>query len=343
MKTQLTIAVVVLTLFWGCLLDQQLVKESSAQPADRGKENHARFSDTPAGPYYDYLEAEIHRRRGDTEQAIQWMKQAIEKDPDSAFLKKELVTLYIQQKDNQHALQVVETLIKENPKDVEALILYARLKQTMKKMDDAKRAYEKVISLDPEQENTYLVLGRIYMDEKEYDKAFSVYRRLVEVFPYSYIGHFFLGKIHTERKEYDAAEKAFRTTLDLQPDLEEPRNELIEIYKIKGLTQKVVETYADILQENPDDVGVRLEFGYFQHTLGNVEAAEALLKPLGAESSGDPKIIQKLIQLYLNPKNYSESLTILNYMLAGSPESSDLNYLAGVASNGLEDDDKEFP
>lgn len=340
MKIGLTILMVLLTLAVGCPLDQQLAKDTSHPSTPQGKEKETGSVDDPDGAYYYYLESQIQGRQGHMDTAVQFLKEAIERDPDSRFLKKELSNLYIQKKDNQRALQIVEALLTEDPNDVASLILYGRLKQTMKKMKDATSAFEKVITLDPDQEDIYLILGRIYMDEKDNERAFSVYQRLVERFPHSYIGHFFLGKIYAERKVYDAAEKAFKRTLELQPDLEEPRNELIKIYKSKGLRQKVVQTYEDILQENPGDVGARLEFGYFQHQLGNFEDAEAMLKPLGAESTGDPKIIQKMIQLYLNPKKYQESLTVLNYMLSGAPESSDLNYLAGVAHSGLEEDDQ---
>ncbi len=343
MKTQLTLLLFVLTSFVGCPLDQQLVKHSSPQQMAHGKERQGTSDNKPAGAYYYYLEAQIQQRMGDADKAVQMMKQAVEKDPDSRFLKKELSRLYIQQKDNQNALQIVEALLKEDPNEVETLTLYGRLMQTMKKMDDAKSAYEKVISIDPNQENIYLILGRIYMDEKDFENAFSVYQRLVKQFPHSYIGHFFLGKIYIERKDYTAAEQAFKRTLELQPDLEEPRSELIEIYKSRGLNQKVVEMYQEILLDHPDDVGARLEFGYFQHKLGHFEDAEAILMPLGSESVDDPKIIQKVIQLYLNPKKYEESLVILNYMLSGAPESSDLNYLVGVTYSGLEKDNQALP
>jgi len=115
---------------------------------------------------------------------------------------------------------------------------------------------------------------------------------------------------------------------------------LIRIYKARGEEQKVIDIYLDLLDKDPEDIGAKLELGYYYLKHGDPEAGRALLQSLGEESLDDEKIVQKLIQDYLTPKRYDAALAILGCMLEGAPESSELNYLAGVAYSGREEDKK---
>ena len=81
--------------------------------------------------------------------------------------------------------------------------------------------------MDPKQKNIYLLLGGLYMQEEKLNRALKIYNQLVQNFPESYVGHFFIGKILCA-KTICGAEKEFKKTLEINPDLEEPRYELIE-------------------------------------------------------------------------------------------------------------------
>jgi len=94
MKTRLTILLFILTPLFGCPVNQQIVQN---------KEIQVTGSPETAGSYYYFIEAQIQRRRGNVDKSIQFINQAIEMDPDSSFLKKELAKLYVQQKNNPRA------------------------------------------------------------------------------------------------------------------------------------------------------------------------------------------------------------------------------------------------
>ncbi len=333
----LTIMAMVMFLIIGCVVKQQTGKGVRTQTRIKPEPKH--ISDYE-GAYYHFLEAQLERKKGNLETASEHIHKALQQDSASSYLLKELCMIYFQQKKNREALEVVENLLKKDPEDIEALILQGRIRQELKQFHEAKQTYEKVIAKDPKRENIYLLLGRLYMQDKEDDPAYRVYKNLVELFPGSYTGHFFMGKILVRKGKLDEAEQEFKQTLKLQPDLEEPRSELIQLYKKRGLDQKVVETYNEILDNNPDNTGASLELGLYYHESGKVKDSEAILMPLGSRSLTDSSVIQKFVQLYLNPKRYKDALTVLNYMLKGAPDSSDLNYFAGVAYGGLEQDDE---
>ncbi len=291
--------------------------------------------------YYYFTEAQLALKKGQVDHAIQLLQKATEIDPGSVFLYQELASLYLSQKKTTEALLALEKGLAMNPDHVEALILYGNINHTLKQLDKAKQAYKRAIELAPQkEERVYLLLGGILMEEGELDDAFDLYQQLVELFPASFAGHFFLGKIHAEQGRSDEAEAAFTRALELEPDLEEGRFELLKIYQAEGDNEKVRTLYLELLDNNPNNTHAAMELGLFYQNNGFMEEGEILLKDLGLRSEQDPEIIRKIVQLYIDPKQYDDAIVILEGMLKGMPGNSDLQYLAGVSYDGKGDDDK---
>jgi tetratricopeptide (TPR) repeat protein len=287
--------------------------------------------------YYYFTASRIQFKQGQLDRAIILLQKAIQVDPDTVFLQLELAMLLISQKDQEGALRVVEGILAKDPGDVEALMLLGRIYQSLERLDDAKKAYERVILADPKQENTYVLLGKIYGDSGELDKALRVYERLIDHFPESYLGHFFIGKIFVEQGKIQAAEEKFKRTIQLAPGLEEPQFELLKLYDQQGREDKKLAVYADVLAEDPQNVEILMELALFYAKGGKQEESTVTLKDLGRRSLTDPTIIPKIAQKYLEKENYDAAIIILESMMQGGAQSSDLNYLIGLAKDGKGD------
>ena len=284
--------------------------------------------------YYYFTEAQIQRRMGNLDKAVVLLKKAIEMDPDSLYLKRELATVYLQNKEGENAIGVLEDILKEHPNDVKSLILYGGIQQVRKNTAEAINAYEKVIALDPKQEKVYSLLGGMYLDAGKLDEAKRVFDQLIDHFPASHSGHFFLGKIYAEQGKAAEAEKEFRRTLELVPDLLEPRFELLKLYNNQNKNEKVVQIYRDILERNPGNVRAAMELGYYHYTHGRTAEAEEIFKKLGQRSISEFEVIIKTIQLYIDKKKYDEGIVILQGMQKAVPESPDIHHILGVAFYG---------
>ena len=222
-----TLSVVVIFSFLGCATSQstQHKKETTASLLSQAPTSHT------DNAFYLYTESLFRRKGGDLDGALQLLKQAIIKDPDSMYLKRELVQLYWQLKDTKNAMIVIEELISQAPEDVDNLILYARINHMIKKLDIAKSAYEKVLSLAPEHKGIYLILGGIYSDEGKLDFALQIYHKLIKEFPDYFAGYFVLGQTYAMRGNFYKAEASFLKALELEPKLDDARYELINLYK----------------------------------------------------------------------------------------------------------------
>ncbi len=301
--------------------------------------------------YYYFVKYQLLKKKGDIEGAISNLRKAIQADPKSLHLKKELALIYVSQKNIEGGLKVIEQILKEDPENIEALIFKGSIKQKQEFYQEAKDTFEKVLSIDPKQENIYHILGGIYAEEKKIEKALALYNKMVQNLPDSYVGHFFLGKFLAQKGNFSDAEKAFEKSLELKPDLIEPRFELLEIYKNRkdstqiktglkkssskdlqkdSVDSKIIDTYKEILNQAPQSTRATLELGYYYHKIGMTKKAEDVFKELGVRSLEDKDIVRKIVQLFINKKQYDAAITILEGMLKGAPDNPDIHFIMGL-------------
>jgi len=288
--------------------------------------------------YYFFVEARLQEKKGNRPAAIQHFIKAIEIDSDSLFLQKELGALYVDLGENQKALEVVNKILAAEPDNLEALLMYGRINQMLKNLGLAAQAYEKIIKIDPQKQGVYLLLGGIYLDTDDLQGALRTFSSLVDHFEDSYAGYFFIGKVFVAKGNIIEAEKYFKKSLSLEPRLEEPRFELLNLYKSSGNSEKIVDTYLDILEQNPNNARASLELAHFYDQNGPSDKAAVILKELGRKSRTDTNIVRKIVQLYLEPADYETVLVLIEGMLEGAPESSDLHYIAAMAHDGIKNE-----
>ena len=294
----------------------------------------------PANEYYYFIEAQIQRKKGNLPEAIESLKQAIELDSESLYLKRELATVYLQNKDDAAALEVLAGILKDHPNDMRSLILYGGINQVRKDYQAAIDAYERVIATDPKQEKVYQLLGGMYLEAENFDQAERVFKQMLDHFPSNYTGYFYLGQIYAKQGKKAEAEEKFEQTLQIEPGLMEPRYELLELYKEEKNETKVLELYQDILKRNPNNIRAAMELGYYYYSTGKMAQAEKIFSRLGERSIDEFDVIIKLIQLYIDPQNYDEGIVIIEGMLKAVPDSSEVNHIAGIAYYGKKDNPK---
>ncbi len=291
----------------------------------------------PVSHYYDFLRGQLAARAGRPEQAIEFMKRAVEKAPDQPVLKKELALIYMKQGNEAKALEMAQKALAQDPGNLEALIVAASLWQAAGKTDSAIQAYQKVIEKAPERENIYLILARIYLRQEEYRDAADLLEPFVKQFPGSYTGFYYLGKAYTGLDELDKAAYAYVRSLSVNPDLMEPRAELIEIYNRQGKEQEVVAQYEAVLQRDPQNVAAALELGIFYETRRLPEKARPLWEDLAGRAEPESEVIKFVTRFLLARQRYDDARTALSGMLESAPENQDLNYLAGATCYLMDD------
>jgi predicted Zn-dependent protease len=331
-RNHLAIIVVALFLTLGC----QVVRRPQ-KPVNRPEPASINQSNSPA--YYYFAAAELKLKEGDVNEAIWLMGQAVQYDAESSYLKLEMANLLLIKKEDDKALELVLQVLKVNPQDVQALTLAGGIYQKQNKLDQALLAYENVIAHHPTDQNIYLLLGRIYWNKNDLDNAERVFQQMARVIPDSYAAFYFYGKVLSAKGKLEAAEAALLQSLELESSLEEPREELLKIYKARNQSAKITKIYLSILKNDPGNH--KAAFGLAEHyrQISQVPLSLKILNELGRGVQDDGTIISSLFELYMETKQYNQALWALEGMLQSAPENSDLHYLAGIALDEIESND----
>lgn len=297
--------------------------------AQEGKKNHI----------YHFVQGELYKKKGDFKQAIYHIEKAIESDPESPFLKMELVKLNIYNDQVPEALVIIEDYLKTDPENIEFLTVLAQIKISRDNIDEVIDIYKRILDVDPKQQSAYYLLGGIYSKLNRTDEAIEVFAKLVEVFPNAVSGYFYLGKLHLLKKNVPAAEKAFNDSIAVSPNFTESLYALADLYESRKKTSKLFSIYKKIIFAHPGDLRASFALILNHEASGNLKDAESLTKSLWKEATPND-IASGILKYYLKEKKYSQGADLLARFLKKAPENDQLLYLAGTAYNQLDNKPK---
>jgi tetratricopeptide (TPR) repeat protein len=293
-----------------------------------------------ASAYYYFTAAQLKFKRGDISEAIWHLKQALRHDAGSPYLKLELANLLLIKKEETKALDLIHQVLVSHPDHIKALSMAGRIYQQQNKLEEAVVVYEKVLQRRPADQGTYLVLGRIYWNTNRFSDAERVFELMTDQLPESYAAYYFYGKALAAQGKLDMAEKALLKSLQLEPSLEEPRFELLKIYQSQNQHQKTTHVYQSILTNNPDNIDAAFGLAEHYRKIKKPEASLEILKELGRRIDSDATVVATLFERYLETKRFEEASWVISGMLNTAEHDSDLHYMAGIACNGIDQDDQ---
>lgn len=288
---------------------------------------------------YYFLESRIHIKNNETDKAVSSLQKALEKDPGSFTLTRDLVQLYLQKNQKEKALELVDNLAAKNPDNVEALLFLVQLKKSMMTEQELVEILNRILKLDPENKETFLRLGKIYMDKKDKTAALNLFQKMTEVFPDYYVAWFYLGEVNLELGKFDEAGLHFLKTIELEPELIQPRFELIELYKsenYKGNSKKIIENYTRIIELEPENYQAQLGLALYYHKTGRKKKADELFSKMSAQIGDESRFLMAAVDEYISSRQYDDAVIVFDRLLKENPESSTLNFFAGVSYEAVE-------
>lgn len=300
----------------------------------------------PSKALYLYTAAQLERRSGRLDRAAELLWEAIAADPGSAWLQLELARLAVERGEVAEAVGILEKSLETNPEHTPSLHLLGVLNEQLDRPEAASALFEKVIRLDPDAENAYLFLGSLYRKANDWDNARRVYAQMVAHFPSSYIGHLFLGQVAGQLSRFDEAETHLGQALSLEPEMEAPRFELIQVYQRLALadtvdrSERIIRLYEEILALDPNNAKAVFELSRIYDKLNQTEAVRQLIAPLAVRSRTDPGPIQVFIELFWETRDFAAAAVLLDYMVAADPGNQTLDYFRGVVLNELDRKDE---
>ncbi len=338
-----TLALVLSIIFvTGCVREPagQPLSEQPGGPAADSQDSAIRPGTDQQAAYF-YLLARRYENKNKPDQALDALKKAMAKDPDSSFLKREFIIDLQNRKESEKALELAQQLAEKDPDNVENLLLLARLKKGNEK--DLPELLEHILRLSPTDKETFLRLGKVYMDEEKTPQALSLFSRMVKAFPDYYVAHFYLGEVQLTSGQPEAALASFHKTIQLEPDLLEPRFRLIETYTDLGLQKNqsnILDVFHDILEMDPDNDRAMIELALFYYASQNFQKADEIFALLGQKAKENPSLVVTTAQILIPEKRYEDAVTVMSQFRKVAPANSNLNFFLGMAYEGLSNQEK---
>lgn len=326
----------------GLLLAAALLAGCAAAPTTPGTPLKSKVEsaetiarDKGGNHYYEFIRAQMARRRGDLDAAVTRMNRAVAAEPESLLLQKELLYLYLQKDEDEQAAGLVDHILAEHPGDADALLVAATMRQQTGHPDQAAALLEEVIAAEPDRQKAYLVLGELYQENNHLDKAAAVYEKMTRRFSDQWEGYFLLGKVYHQQERLAAAESSFQKSLDLQPGLLSPRFALINLYqKRDGSATPITVRQGDTLYSLCREIYGSCDQQHIQaisaanpeiEDISRINPGQTIRFPHSARA-GAANYTKKIIDLYQSiltdyPEEYRASLELaLYYHHVGRPE-----------------------
>jgi tetratricopeptide (TPR) repeat protein len=298
--------------------------------------------DTPPSesPYYHYTRSQLFLREGEINRAVESLQTAIQKDTESLFLRIELTQIYIGQRRYNDAITVAESMLEKDSDDVRVLTLIAGLHETLGEYEAAIDTYKEIISGNPDNENGYLLMGSVYVQKGEPENAIKVLKKAIELNGESIKGHYLIGKAYMEFKEYAKAIFHLLKTLELNPRFEPALFDLVSIYQDRDDRDMVLETYQQILKNNPDNLRAAVGLNRYYLISGDAGKARKGFSELIDRTNNASHVVKQIALIYLDQNKYAEAIQFLEILIKEEPQDSEILYFLGLACSGKEENGK---
>ena len=320
-----------------------------AQESDKPTAQRAGPASLPAaGPdrgraYYHYALAHLykemaarHNRQDYFARAIEEYKQAIQYDPESAFLSAELAGLYARTGRIREAVRQAEEVLRRDPSSLEARRLlgsiYLRVlgepsggRQQSDVLHRAIEQYEAIARLLPKDLDARTTLGRLYRLSSDFSKAEEVLKEALALEPESQAALTTLAFLYTDTSQFHAASELLEkvTRRDPDPKLLAALGAAYEQGREHG---KAIQAYRKALERDKDNPEFLSALG--RNLIYNEQYEEALV-PYKAVAAAQPRngnAFLRMGQIYRQLRKHDLALENLRKAEALMPESVEVPY-----------------
>jgi len=196
-----------------------------------------------ASPFFHYMMARLYMAEGRYLDAIGELENSIKLDPNSLYLKEEILPLYFDLGD----------------------------------FDSARLTAGEMIKIDPRHHEAYLFLGQVHRIMKEYDLAETEFKKAIEA-KESALAYFQLGEMKLSLDKKAEAVKYLLKAVSLEPESLYYAIKLAQFFEIEGRNAEALSEYEKVLKLQPDALEIILAMAKIYMRLEKIPEAEDSFK-----------------------------------------------------------------
>jgi tetratricopeptide (TPR) repeat protein len=304
-----------------------------------------KFHDNHARSLYLFSLARISYHEGDYPAALNLLREAIALEPDSAKMHGEVAEIKLKIGQIPEALEYINKAIALDPNYRPPFVLGGILMSSAGKDWEAADYLRKAIKIDPTKEDAYLHLALSLTRLFEYEEAVTTLKALVKLNPDSILGYYYLGRTYSQMKLYKDALGYFSKVLELRPEFDQAVIDMAATYEAMGDYPRAIDSYRSLLAQ--DDQRAAVLQRLIQLLLQQRRFSEALeyLRQAAQAGLGGQETLRKLGLVHLELEQYDEAITVFGELLEKDPSAGNIRIYRGIAfeeKGDLENAYKEF-
>ncbi len=267
---------------------------------------------------------------GDFEGSLKAINQAIEIDPESAFLymSKAEILLHLGRLEPAK-IELLEAL-RLAPDMLDAYLILSEV-QTV--LGDHPAAIESLLSarrLQPEDQEVVLHLALAYTRNRDSTSAILLLENLIENFPENMNARLALARIYLVSNSPLLSSEAYRNLLKIDPQNEQATLELGTLYLQRSQPEQAAVLYTHYLVMVPDDSRIRYQLVRLYLDQNNLDAALEQLSLIVEYNPEDLGALHKIGLIQLQQKKPEQAEKVFRKVVSKNPDGASY-YALGIA------------
>lgn len=270
------------------------------------------------------------------EEALEAYEKAAICDPSARYFKEKIPLLLLKMGELEKAGDWLRQALNEDPEDNSNRLFLASLYIQQGEMDKAIELYDQVLATDPDNEGVQLRLGLLYSHQEQFDEAEKILRTLTEKNGGSYFSHLSLARLLKQLGQNQEAGREYEKALELNwsNDL---AYEIGYFYLSEKKHEDALRLYTAILDQDPFDERAALSRVQVLLEMEKNDQALDELKTIG-NFSKDPIAIDIIVSKVLLRKTEVAKAREILLRLARETGNSEARYMLAL----LAYQDKEY-
>ena len=288
--------------------------------------SHLERADQADDPRLQVTLARLYLNTGAGEQAIALLSRVLENEPDYREAMLLLSRAYTESGDPTKAITALERIVQGQPRFYRGLLTLAELYEGERRWADAALAYEKAVTLNPNNVDVRRRWASALASAGDTERAAGMLREIVAAQPGDAESLFLLANVERRAGRLEAAEQAARQLIALDGEDLRGSLALLRVFRGRGDHQQAAATLDQAIalargsNRPPSQVASLLaELSGEYRALGDGEGAVAALEEAGELVPGDRRVLELLVQAYVEEGRVSDALSASGLALEQRP------------------------
>ncbi|MDY0363008.1 MAG: tetratricopeptide repeat protein [Desulforegulaceae bacterium] len=250
---------------------------------------------------------DVLMRMGQKEKALGYFNLALKLNPDYEKAYLNLGSIFLKEKDFKSAENYLLKALELDDQDVDILIKTGDYYFHINQFDKAESLYKKALDINSDNSYLKIQLGIIFFKSRNYEKAEEYFKKAADTSAEKYFPYYYLGLCALSKEDYSKTIFYLERAGELNPDFEQAKKKLADVYSTLNQNNKALEIYTEILLKKPDNTDLLIKKAeIYNKEKDNKNAIKNFEKAFFYDKNNE-YVIENLAFLYVEDRQYENA------------------------------------